>query len=129
MPVFEFDPNHIGQSVAWTVETLGAAWCKAQMTKYEAKLEKEGIERENWEMIKANDDQVPSEDRLNVKEVLKGLWNVNGEYAVVEGECPVSRSGPDGASVLLGCNVDAAVRCVGNNFLEGMLCATVGLAA
>ena len=93
VPVFEPDPDYIEQSLEWTVESLKAAWYKAQMQKYEAKLIHEEIERENWDMIKENDDLVPSEDKIEVKDVLNGLWTVNGEYAVIEGECPVSRHG------------------------------------
>ena len=57
--------------------------------RYEAKLEKDGVERENWELIKQNDAEFPMQERLVVKEELKGLWSIDGKDWVIEGECPV----------------------------------------
>ncbi len=48
---------------------------------------------ENWEVAKACDPRAPVEENIEVKEILSGIWSINGEYNVIEGECPVSGRG------------------------------------
>ena len=80
----------IGGPSNWTADTLRNAWYRQLERQYNRQLAKIGMGEENWPAAREADPMAPVEDAIVVREVLKGVWAINGEHFVIEGECPVS---------------------------------------
>ncbi|KAK1920894.1 hypothetical protein DB88DRAFT_501410 [Papiliotrema laurentii] len=97
----------LGGPAGWTAETLKTAWTQQMERVYYRQLQKHGMAEENWEAAKGCDPMAPHESNVTVQEILKGVWTINGEFFVIEGECPVCRKplpggyGPEGIGGLV----------------------------
>jgi hypothetical protein len=92
----------LGGPAGWTAETLKTAWTQQMERVYYRQLQKHGMAEENWEAAKGCDPMAPHESNVTVQEILKGVWTINGEFFVIEGECPVRLVG-DGCFRSKGC--------------------------
>lgn len=74
----------------WTAETLKTAWYQHKLRQYHSHLlNTQFIPQSEWAAFTQADAEAPKED-YTVTEILKGIWRIEGNVWVVEGECPVS---------------------------------------
>jgi hypothetical protein len=60
--------------------------------KYNAKLDKAGVPAGDWAVMLETDGSAPKEALIMVEEVLCGVWQIDENTWVIEGECPVRRA-------------------------------------